>query len=66
MMRSFQVENGKRSRMQTGYKMRVGDIREKPIGRYTPYSKILIPPTENFKHEDGERYYRHAKVSALY
>ena len=45
--------------MRTNYKLRVG---EKPIGRYTPYSQVRIPPTGEYGSEEATKFYRHPKV----
>ena len=57
---STQRNDTKTSRVRTNYKLRVG---EKPIGRYTEYSQVRIPPTDDFGTEDAQKYYRHPKVS---
>ena len=46
--------------MRTNYKLRVG---ERPIGRYTEYSKVMIPPTGDWSKEEATKFYRHPKVS---
>ena len=46
--------------MRTNYKLRVG---EKPIGRYTPYSQVRIPPTGEYGSEEATKFYRHPKVN---
>ena len=55
-----QRNDTKTSRVRTNYKLRVG---EKPIGRYTEYSQVRIPPNGHFGSEDAQKYYRHPKVS---
>jgi len=54
--------DSKTSRVRTNYKLRVG---EKPIGRYTEYSQVRIPPTDNFGTEDAQKYYRHPKGARI-
>ena len=55
----LQGNDSKTSRVRTNYKLRVGD---QTIGRYTPYSQVRIPPTDEFNTEDAKKYYRHPKV----
>ena len=55
----FQGNDSKTSRVRTNYKLRVGD---QTIGRYTPYSQVRIPATDEFHTEDAKKYYRHPKV----
>merc|ERR1712241_383984 len=54
--------DSKTSRVRTNYKLRVGN---KPIGRYTPYSQVRIPATDEFHTEDAKKYYRHPKGARI-
>lgn len=59
---ALQGNDTKTSRVRTNYKLRVG---EQPIGRYTPYSQVRIPPTGEYISDDSKKYYRHPKVNKL-
>eukprot|EP00095_Tigriopus_kingsejongensis_P007115 maker-scaffold303_size215788-snap-gene-1.9 protein:Tk07115 transcript:maker-scaffold303_size215788-snap-gene-1.9-mRNA-1 annotation:"AGAP001504-PA" len=61
----FQTEEAKSSRVRTNFKLRVGDVGIKPIGRYTPYSQVRIPPTAKFISGEGRKYYRHPKGARI-
>ena len=51
---------GKGTRFRT--KMQVGP---QPLGRNKPYAQVMVPPTQRFRSEDGERYYRHSKGARI-
>merc|ERR1712062_882787 len=50
--------DSKTSRVRTNYKLRVG---EQPIGRYTEYSQVRIPPTGKYRSDEASKFYRHPK-----
>lgn len=56
-----QGELARTSRVRTNYKLRVG---VKPIGRYTPYSQVRIPPHGKYPNIEGQEYYNNTKVGS--
>jgi len=54
--------DSKTSRVRTNYKLRVG---EQPIGRYTEYSQVRIPPTGKYRSDEASKFYRHPKGARI-